>query len=547
MASISLLNPKAEFAKAQNAFRINTTAARGLYEVLRTNLGPKGTMKMLVSGAGDIKITKDGNVLLHEMQIQHPTASLIARVATSQDDSTGDGTTSVVILIAELLKQAELLISEGLHPRLVTEGFDLAREKCMEFLDECKIDVASDMPEKAILLAVAGTSLRTKLHSDLADHLVEPVVDAVLAIKQPNEELDLHRIEIMEMRHKTDMDTALIRGLVMDHGGRHPDMPKRVTNAYILTCNVSLEYEKTEINSGFFYKTAEEREKMVKSEREFIDKRVQAIIELKRNMCDIDAGKGDSKPGFVVMNQKGIDPISLDALAREGILALRRAKRRNMERLALACGGYAVNSLNDLTPDCLGYAGLVYEYVLGEEKYTFVEECKNPRSVTLLIRGPNKYTITQIKDALKDGLRSVKNTFDDGCVVPGAGAFEIVAHRGLKKLEETVKGRARLGVRAFADALLVIPKVLATNSGHDPQETIVKLLEEASQVEKRKGTSRQLVGLDLATGEVMEPAGAGILDNYNVKKQMVGSAAVIATNLLLVDEIMRAGLSSLKG
>lgn len=308
-------------------------------------------------------------------QIQHPTASLIARVATSQDDSTGDGTTSVVILIAELLKQAELLISEGLHPRLVTEGFDLAREKCIEFLDECKVDVAPDMPEKATLLAVAGTSLRTKLHPDLADHLVEPVVDAVLAIKQPDEELDLHRIEIMEMRHKTDMDTTLIRGLVMDHGGRHPDMPKRVTNAYILTCNVSLEYEKTqvttqtllrssEINSGFFYKTAEEREKLVRSEREFIDKRVQAIIELKRKMCDTDAGKGDSKPGFVVMNQKGIDPISLDALAREGILALRRAKRRNMERLALACGGYAVNSLNDLTPDCLGHAGLVYEYVL---------------------------------------------------------------------------------------------------------------------------------------------------------------------------------------
>ncbi|VDM31000.1 unnamed protein product [Hydatigera taeniaeformis] len=547
MASISLLNPKAEFAKAQNAFRINTTAARGLYEVLKTNLGPKGTMKMLVSGAGDIKITKDGNVLLHEMQIQHPTASLIARVATSQDDSTGDGTTSVVILIAELLKQAELLISEGLHPRLVTEGFDLAREKCIEFLDECRVDVASDMPEKATLLAIAGTSLRTKLHPDLADHLVEPVVDAVLAIKQPDEELDLHRIEIMEMRHKTDMDTTLIRGLVMDHGGRHPDMPKRVTNAYILTCNVSLEYEKTEINSGFFYKTAEEREKLVKSEREFIDKRVQAIIELKRKMCDIDAGKGDSKPGFVVMNQKGIDPISLDALAREGILALRRAKRRNMERLALACGGYAVNSLNDLVPDCLGYAGLVYEYVLGEEKYTFVEECKNPQSVTLLVKGPNKYTITQIRDALKDGLRSVKNTFNDGCVVPGAGAFEVVAHRGLKKFEDTVKGRARLGVRAFADALLIIPKVLAANSGHDPQETIVKLLEEASQVEKRKGTSKQLVGLDLATGEVMEPVGAGILDNYNVKKQMVGSAAVIATNLLLVDEIMRAGLSSLKG
>ncbi|VUZ48179.1 unnamed protein product [Hymenolepis diminuta] len=548
MSSISVLNPKAEFAKAQNAFRINTTAARGLFEVLKTNLGPKGTLKMLVSGAGDIKITKDGNVLLHEMQIQHPTASLIARVATSQDDITGDGTTSVVVLIAELLKQAELLISDGLHPRLVTEGFDLAREKCLEVLNECRIEVTPDMPERDILLAVAGTSLRTKLHQDLANHLVEPVVDAVLAIKQPDEDLDLHRIEIMEMQHKTDMDTTLIKGIVMDHGGRHPDMPKCVSNAYILTCNVSLEYEKTEVNSGFFYKTAEEREKLVKAEREFIDKRVQAIIDLKRKVCDeAKTGKGDSKPGFVVVNQKGIDPISLDALAREGILALRRAKRRNMERLSLACGGYALNSFNDMERDCLGYAGRVYEYVLGEEKFTFVEECKNPQSVTLLIKGPNKYTITQIKDALKDGLRSVKNTFDDGCVVPGAGAFEIVAHRALKKYEDTVKGRARLGVRAFADALLIIPKVLATNSGHDSQETMVKLLEEASQIEKRNGTSRQLVGLDLGTGEVIEPVAAGILDNYIVKKQMVGSAAVIASNLLLVDEIMRAGLSSLKG
>lgn len=170
---------------------------------------------------------------------------MIARVATSQDDITGDGTTSVVLLISELLKQSELFISEGLHPRIVAEGFDMAREKCLEVLNDCKIDVAADMPERDILLSVAGTALRTKLHADLANHLVEPVVDAVLAIKQPDEDLDLHRIEIMEMRHKTDMDTTLVRGLVMDHGGRHPDMPKRVTNAYILTCNVSLEYEKT--------------------------------------------------------------------------------------------------------------------------------------------------------------------------------------------------------------------------------------------------------------------------------------------------------------
>ena len=379
MSAISLLNPKAEFARAQQALAINITAARGLQDVLKTNLGPKGTLKMLVSGAGDLKLTKDGNVLLHEMQIQHPTASLIARVATAQDDITGDGTTSNVLLIAELLKQADLYISEGLHPRLVTEGFDLARAKCLEILDQMRVPnpplevLASKNLERDLLIGCARTSLRTKVHQELADMLTEHVVDSVLAIYKPPEQLDLHRIEIMQMQHKTDMDSKLIRGLVLDHGGRHPDMPKSVNNAYILTCNVSLEYEKTEVNSSFFYKSAAEREKLVKAEREFIDQRVQKIIELKRKVCDENLGAGDEKPGFVVINQKGIDPLSLDALAREGILGLRRAKRRNMERLYLACGGFAVNSVDDMTPDCLGYAGKVYEYVLGEDKFTYVE------------------------------------------------------------------------------------------------------------------------------------------------------------------------------
>ncbi|KAF8571076.1 hypothetical protein P879_04091 [Paragonimus westermani] len=511
MASISILNPKAEFARAQHAFNINFAAARGLYDVLKTNLGPKGTMKMLVSGAGDIKITKDGNVLLHEMQIQHPTASLIARVATAQDDMTGDGTTSNVLLIAELLKQAE--------------GFELARNKCIEILSQCRIECPNDMPDKSILNSVVSTSLRTKLHQDLANLLTEHVVDAVLCIRHPGEPLDLHRIELMQMQHKTDMDTTLVRGIVLDHGGRHPDMPKRVTNAYILTCNVSFEYEKTE----------------------FIDQRVQKVIDLKNKVCD--AAGGDPKPGFVVINQKGIDPFSLDAFARAGILALRRAKRRNMERVTLACGGEALNSVDDMTPDCLGHAGLVYEYILGEEKFTFIEECKNPRSVTLLMKGPNKHTLTQIKDAINDGLRAAKNALEDECVVPGAGAVEIHAHRELGKFVHEVKGRARLGVQAFANALLVIPKVLAANAGHDTQETMVKLLEEAAKVEKRccGNPAAELVGVDLATGEAMIPAQMGVYDNFVVKKQIISSCAVIASNILLVDEIMRAGLSSLKG
>ncbi|PIO75949.1 TCP-1/Cpn60 chaperonin family protein [Teladorsagia circumcincta] len=288
-------------------------------------------------------------------------------------------------------------------------------------------------------------------------------------------------------------------------------MPKHVENAYVLTCNVSLEYEKTEVNSGLFYKTAAEREKLLAAEREFITRRVLKIIDLKK---------------------KGIDPPSLDLLAAEGILALRRAKRRNMERLQLAVGGEAVNSVDDLTPDVLGYAGL------GEDKYTFVENCKDPKSVTLLIKGPNKHTIQQIKDALHDGLRAVFNTISDKHVLPGAGAFEIAAYCMLMKEVESLKGRAKLGALAYANALLVIPKTLAINSGYDAQETIVKLVEE------RNAGGDMPVGLDLESGEPMQPA--GIWDNVIVKKNSLSSSCVIACNLLLVDEVMRAGMTNLK-
>ncbi|KAK7925379.1 hypothetical protein WMY93_007689 [Mugilogobius chulae] len=479
MAAVKALNPKAEVARAQAALAVNISAARGLQDVLRSNLGPKGTMKMLVSGAGDIKLTKDGNVLLHEMQIQHPTASLIAKVATAQDDITGDGTTSNVLIIGELLKQADLYISEGLHPRIITEGFEAAKEKALAVLEEVK--VTQEM-NRETLINVARTSLRTKVHAELADLLTEAVVDAVLAIARPNEPIDLYMVEIMEMKHKTDCDTQLIRGLVLDHGARHPDMKKRVEDAYILTCNVSLEYEKTEVNSGFFYKSAEEREKLVAAERKFIEDRVQKIIALKNKS--------------VPMERK-----ALSLLTR---------------RLTLACGGIAMNSVEDLTPECLGNAGLVYEHTLGEEKYTFIEKCGNPRSVTLLIKGPNKHTLTQIKDAVRDGLRAVKNAIEDGCVVAGAGALEVAIADGLVKHKPSVKGRAQLGVQAFADALLVIPKVLAQNSGYDPQETLLKLQTEYKE-------SGQLVGVDLSTGEPMVAGEAGVWDNYSVKKQLLHS------------------------
>ena len=249
------------------------------------------------------------------------------------------------------------------------------------------------------------------------------VTDAVLTIKK-EDNIDLHTVEIMHMIERLTTDTKLVKGLVLDHVGRHFEMPKSLRNGYILNCNASLEFENTEVHSKFVYSSSEQREKLVESERHLTDAQCRKIIELKRKVCDSEEGKKEDRH-FVVINQKGIDPLSLDMLQKEGILTLRRAKKRNMQRLILSCGGNGVNSLDDLTESDLGYADHVYEQTLGDDKYTFVEGVRNPQSCTILIKGSSQYAIAQIKDAIRDGLRAVKNVFDDQCVIPGAGAFEI--------------------------------------------------------------------------------------------------------------------------
>mmetsp|Transcript_47093 Transcript_47093/g.86357 ORF Transcript_47093/g.86357 Transcript_47093/m.86357 type:complete len:534 (-) Transcript_47093:50-1651(-) len=532
---VTVVNSKADVLKASQALAVNLNAAKGLQEVMKSNLGPRGTLKMLVGGAGQIKITKDGSVLLGEMQIQHPTASMIARAATAQDDITGDGTTSGVILIGELMKLSESYLADGLHPRLIAEGFDIAREETLNFLESFKVPLPNPLDDREKLVSVARTSLRTKIVPSIADSMAEAVVDAVRTIKRPNEALDLHMVEIMHMKHKLVTDTQLVRGLVLDHGSRHPDMPKKLENCYILTCNVSLEYEKSEVNAGFFYSSADQRDKLVESERRFTDEKVKKIIELKKAVCT-----EENKKSFVIINQKGIDPPSLEMLAHEGIIALRRAKRRNMERLPLAIGGVAVNSVDDLDADDLGYADVVYEQTLEDEKYTFIEGVKNPHSCTLLIKGAHDHHIGQMKDAIRDGLRSVQNAIEDACLVPGAGAFELAAHVHLEQFKRTVEGKPRLGVEIFANALLVIPKTLIDNSGLDVQEKLLRILGE-------RESKKSPVGLNVATGNPMDPALEGVWDNYCVKKQMLGLGPVLAEQLLLVDEVIRAGKQMSKG
>ena len=549
--SLKSINPNAELMNADAALFMNINAAKGLQDVMKTNLGPKGTIKMLVDGAGGacvvvrvcsiardvsvgLKLTKDGNVLLREMQIQNPTAVMIARTAVAQDDITGDGTTTTVLVIGELLKQAERYLNEGLHPRVLVEGIDVAKRESLKFLETfMRATPGLEGVDREMLLCVARTALRTKLREELADKLTTIVVDAVLCIAKKEEPIDLHMVEIMTMKHQTDDETKLIQGLVLDHGARHPDMKRYVEDAYVLTCNISLEYERSEVNSTFMYADAEQREKMVAAERAYTDETVRKVIALKKEVCD-----GNDK-GFVVITQKGIDPISLDLLCKENIMALRRAKRRNMERLVLACGGQCINSTEELSPEILGHAGEVYEYVLGDDKYTFVEKVENPTSCTILLKGSNDHTIVQLKDAVRDGLRAVKNVLVDKAVIPGAGAFEVALNKHLREnVTKMVEGRAKRGVEAFAEAMLIVPKTLAENSGYDPQDAIIDMQEEHD-----RGNN---VGFDITIGEPFDPTMSGIYDNFLVKQQILHSAPIIATQLLCTDEVLRAGINMRK-
>jgi len=436
------------------------------------------------------------------------------------------------------MRQSERALADGVHPRVLVDGFERAKVHAVEFLERYKTARALD---RALMLSVAQTSLRTKVSpQSLADQLAGIVVDAVEIVRQDvvGGTIDLHMVEVMQMKHRLASETRLVRGLVLDHGARHHDMPHRVENAYILTCNVSMEYEKSEVTSTMTYTSAEQRVQLAAAERALADATVKKAIELKRAVI-----AKDPTAHFVVINQKGVDPPSLQAFADEGIIAIRRAKRRNMERLTLACGGTALNTLDGATIECLGHADVVYEQVLGEDKFTFVEGCRYPRSCTILVKGPDDHTISQLKDAIRDGLRAVKNVIEDGgCVVAGAGAFEVACAADLLRMAANTPGlgKAKLGIEAFARALLIVPKTLAENAGFDAIDTLLALQDEHA----RLATPTATIGVDLASGKPCDAAAAGIWDNVCVKRRVLQSAAVVAAQLLLVDVIMRAGKSS---
>jgi len=411
---------------------ISICAAKGLKDIIKNNLGPNGTIKILVTNSGEIKTSKDGGYLLNEMQIQNPTASLIARAIVSQKSYIGDGATSAVILIGETLKNLEKYLEKGIHPQILCDGIDMARIEIEKWLPT---KIHNSKLNRKTLLKCARTVIETKIKKDLSEKIANIAVDAILTIYNEGKVFDLDRIEVLQINSKTESDSKWIKGLVLDHGARHPDMPKIVQNAFILLCNINLEHERSETSVSFSYNSIENKEKFSINERESVDSQVKKIIQLKRKICI------EENRGFVLINQKGIDSISLDLLAKEGILGIRRAKRKNMERISLLCNCTPVNSTHDLKTDVLGFSGIVYEQIIGEDKYTFFENVSNPFSGTILIQGRSALIRKQIENSTINAIKTLKLGIQDKGFLNGAEGIEIMLHKHLLNFSTNIPGK----------------------------------------------------------------------------------------------------------
>jgi len=486
---------------------ISICAAKGLQEIMKNNLGPNGTMKILVSGSGEIKISKDGSFLLREMQIQNPTASLIAKTIMSQKSYIGDGATSTIILIGEALKNIEKYLEKGLHPQILCDGIDLTRMEIEKWLPT---KITNKTLDRKTLLKCAKTVIETKIKKNLSNKFANIVVDAVLTIYNEGKIVDLDRFEMLQINTRTESDSKWIRGIVLDHGARHPDMPKIINNALILLCNINLEYERPTTNSSISYDSIEEKERISLNERELINKRVKSIIQLKRSVCL------EKNYGFVLINQKGIDTISLDLLAKEGILGIRRAKRKNLERIALLCNCIPVNSTHNLNSNVLGFSGIVYEQLIGEEKYTFFENVSNPFSGTIIIKGRSSFIRKQIENSLYSAMKTLKLGIEDRGFLKGAGSIELMLQQHLLIFSAKIPGKKKYGVRAVANAIASIPRTLLENSGKK-----VDNLSKCIELYGNRENSEETV----------------YLDSYSAKKHVLNTVCFLLMQLLLIDDI----------
>ncbi len=506
--------------RGKEAQRNNIMAARIISEVLRTTLGPRGMDKMLIDSLGDITITNDGAAILDEVEVEHPAAKMIVEVAKTQDDMVGDGTTTAVVLAGELLRRAEDLLDQNIHPTVIVSGYRKATKMAVGILD--KLGTSVDIKDRETLRKLALTSMASKAVGAAKDHLAEMAIDAVKQIAEERGDrmvADIDQIQIVKKEGKSLFDSQLVKGIIVDKEVVHPGMPKRIENAKVALLDVALEVEKTEFS-------AEIRIRDPAQMKAFLDQETRMLKE----MVDKIKASGAN----VVFCQKGIDDMAQHFLAKEGILAARRVKQSDMEKLARASGGKIASNLDDLKAQDLGKAGLVEERKVGEDKMVFVEDCKHPRSVAILIRAGLERMVDEAERAMNDALSVVSDVIEYNKIVPGGGAIESEVARKLRSYATEVGGREQLAIEAFAESLEVVPKTLAENAGLEPIDILVGL---RSAHEKARGESK---GVNVFTGRIVDMHGEGVIEPLRVKEQAIKSAGEAASMILRIDDVIAA-------
>ena len=506
--------------RGREAQRNNITAARIVAEVLKTTLGPRGMDKMLVDSLGDVTITNDGATILKEIEVEHPAAKMMVEVAKAQDNEVGDGTTTAVVLAGELLYRAEELLDQNIHPTVIVSGFKKAAQKAKEILE--KVSKPVDLEDRETLKKIAITSMASKAVGNAREHLAEIAIDAVKQIIEKRGDklvADIDNVQIIKKEGKSLLDTELVKGVVIDKEVLHPGMPKRVENAKIALLNCPLEVEKTEFDAKIHIESPEQMEAFLREEEEMMRQMVEKIAATGAN---------------VVLCQKGIDDMVQYFLARKNILAVRRVKKSDMEKLARATGGRIVTNLDDLSEKDLGKAGLVEERKVGEDKMVFVEDCENPKSVAILIRAGLERLVDEADRALHDSLSVIADIVKNNRIVAGGGAVEMEIARGLDDYAATVGGREQIAIKAFAKAVEAIPKTLAENAGLDPVDIMVALRA------AHKEPGKESYGVDVFTGDIVDMYEKGVIEPMSVKEQAIKSAAEVASMILRIDDVIAA-------
>ncbi|MGA2239061.1 MAG: thermosome subunit beta [Candidatus Bathyarchaeia archaeon] len=513
-------------ATGRDAQHASIAAARAVAESVKSSLGPKGMDKMLVDGFGDVTITNDGATILDEMEVQHPSAKMLVEVAKTQDDEVGDGTTTVVVLTGELLGKGEQLLDKDVHPMIVVDGYKLAAEKALEILEDVAIKV--DPMDKSMLKKVASIALATKMLSEYADEVSDFVVRAVLEVAEKDAKgykVDIDNIKVEKKPGESISDTKLIQGVLLDKEVVHPGMPKRVENAKIVLLNCPLEVEKTEFDAKLNIKNPDQM-------KAFLDEEDKML----RDMVDKIASAGAN----VAICEKGIDDVAQHFLAKKGVLAVRRVKQSDMEKLVKATGAHVVTNLEDLGSKDLGSAQLVEERKVGDDKMTFVEGCKNPKAVTVLVRGGTERIVDEAERAVHDALCVVRDVVVNPKVVAGGGAPEAEVAKRLRAYADKFSGREQLAIQAFAEALESIPMALAENAGMDPIDTQVEL-------RTKHGQGVIWAGVDPFKGKVADMAKQNVYEPLAVKIQLVQSASEAAGMILKIDDVIAASKKEMKG